>query len=63
MARQPFNQLFSDQMAEVVPALPGADYIHFGGVFIGIHNHSMTDAMFDLLISAYNSFPWAEKKD
>ena len=57
MARQPFNKLFQNHMdSEII--LPGADYIHEGGIFIGIHNFEMTNAMLDLFINACKTFDW-----
>ena len=56
MARQPFNKLFG---VDVEPSnYPGADIVHYGGLFIGLHSKPLTKDAVALLKNAFESFEW-----
>lgn len=56
MARQPFNQLYD------IDACPedyyGAEIIHHGGLFIGLHSKRLSEVRVQLLSRALSKFNW-----
>ena len=59
MVRQPFNELYNVQ-AEASDFI-GAEIIHQGGLFIGLHSKPLSDSRIDLLTSALLKFDWHPK--
>jgi len=56
MARQPFNKLYS---LDVDPEeYPGAERLHHGALFVGLHSRRISDAHLRRLVAAVNGFDW-----
>ncbi len=59
MARQPFNKLYN-VCADATDFI-GAEIIHHGGLFIGLHSKPLSDTRIELLTSALLQFNWVRK--
>lgn len=59
MVRQPFNELYN--VGAEATDFVGAEIIHHGGLFIGLHSKPLSDTRINLLTSALLQFNWRTK--
>jgi GDP-L-fucose synthase len=59
MVRQPFNELYN--VGAEATDFVGAEIIHHGGLFIGLHSKPLSDTRINLLTSALLQFNWRPK--
>jgi GDP-L-fucose synthase len=60
MVRQPFNALYD--LPQQPQDFPGAEYVHRGGLFLGLHSAVLTAAQVKLVATTLRDFAWREQR-